>query len=90
MSQLGGTDVLGPVTGVYKQGYESSGSAKSEKFFSRLNECLILNEYSRSLDQYTVLLTLRFTYVYILAKHYSFTFTVLYKNERQRYSTQIY
>jgi len=46
MFHLGGTDVLGPVTGVYeyKQRYESSGSAKSEKFFNRLNECLILNE----------------------------------------------
>jgi hypothetical protein len=50
MFQLGGTDVLGPVTGVYKQRYESSGSAKSEKFFNRLSECLILNEDSRSLD----------------------------------------
>jgi len=50
MFQLGGTDVLGPVTGVYKQGYESLGSAKGEKFCNRQNECLILDEDTRSLD----------------------------------------
>ena len=50
MFQLGGTDVLGPVIGVYKQKYGSSGSAKSEDIFKRLSECLILNDESRSLD----------------------------------------
>jgi len=50
MFQLGGTDLLGPVTGVCKHGYESSGSAKSEKFFNRLSKCFILNEGSPSLD----------------------------------------
>jgi len=50
MFQLGGTDLLGPVTGVCKHGYESSGSAKSEKCFNRLRKCLILKEDSRLLD----------------------------------------
>jgi hypothetical protein len=42
MFQLCGTDALGPLTGTYKQGNESLGSAKSEKFFNCLNEGLFL------------------------------------------------
>jgi hypothetical protein len=37
MFQLGGTDILGPVTGIYKQGDESLGSAKGEQFVNLMS-----------------------------------------------------